>query len=205
LISLFFAEPFTLIFCNHISEFRDSQKVVLHENLQEACKLMFPNEWNAMVTRGVVGHPLIEYLLTRLEISNIPVFIYLMLKYGLFVTLDQSQLLLSHSSSQKYLVPALLPTTACDVDLWRSLRCCKTCYFVCTMRGDAAKLQSYFLQSQLRNDCFLPRNLIQRLIGKTIEWSRMADTHHEPILQKTALYSRSALNPGFLNFFAYLE
>jgi len=131
-----------------------------------------------MVIRGVEEQQLMEALLCyKVERSYLSVVIGMMLKYGLIVELDRSQLH-SQSLSKKYLIPAQLPTKAGDPssfndDLGENIQSWSSCHFVCSTRKYTAELKSSFRLSQLKNNFFLPECLMERLIGKVVVWTQL--------------------------------
>ena len=192
----FFVEPATLIICNHISKPSDS--TIHHEEAQKACKKFYPKQWDQMISRGVVGEPLMYYLLGhRMSANYIPVIINLMLKYGLVVKLEQSQESIQ-GAGEKYLVPALLPSTAMhprdfqDESWSKNVQHFNSCYFIFIAKSDVNCLKS-FPSSQLRDECFLPKGLMERLIGKAVRWSQL--TSIENNLDIPQLYKNYAVLP----------
>ena len=193
----FFVEPATLIICNHISKPSDS--TVHHRNIQEVCRKNRAKEWDEMTQRGLVGLELMEFLLAhKTEASNIPVIIHMMLKYGLIVRLEQirSQDETSHvdaiasQAMECYLVPALLPATVGDHlafhdNIFKHIKNFNSCYFIfCTASGLRNTSRSVS-SSQLRNECFLPRGLMDRLVGKAVKLchaTNMANIHDATLL-----------------------
>jgi len=155
-----------------------------------------------MVTRGVVGRQLIEDLLVHKVVqNNIPVVINMMIKYGLIVILEQPEELISlsdetpYSIPDKYLVPALLPSTVGDTcsfqdTRWNSVQHFNTCYFVFGTQSNLSSSQSLCL-SQLKSECFLPRGLMERLIGKAVVWSQLTSISSR--YQAPALYKNYAV------------
>ena len=201
-IITFFVEPATLIICNHI--LNPSNNTIHHKNIQEVCKKERSKEWKEMTQRGLVSRQLMEFLLLqKVDADNIPVIINMMLKYGLVVKLEQSRnhssqidYLTESSPTEYYLVPALLPKTACNPcvfqdHVWRHIKpeTFDTCYFVFSVNS---KLNSTSIGlSQLRSECFLPRGLMERLIGKVVKWSQL--THIADINDVKYLYRNYAV------------
>ena len=193
----FFVEPVTLIICNHIST--PSDGTVHHKNIQVACRKNFPEAWNQMVSKGIIGLDLMNVLLRHhVQTCNIPVVIDMMLKYGLIVRLEQTEdrvCEVSELPSQlldNYLVPALLPRAECDVstfqdDIWKHVQHFDSCYFVFSSKTE---LNNLFL-IRPRHDCFLPKGLMERLIGKVVKWSQR--THVSSIHATTRLYQNYAV------------
>jgi len=144
-------------------------------------------QWDEFVSKGIVEQVLIEALLRCLvEPSNIPVVVKIMQKYELIVSFDHPLQLPFHSNSTKYLVPTFLPLKGDDPwsssdDLWGHVQCFNSCYFAFTTRKDVFQLKSAFNLSQLKNDCFLPCGLMERLLCKAV---RSAKMNQEPLLYK---------------------
>ena len=187
----FFIEPATLIICNHIA--KPSDETIHHRKIQKRCKQNFMSEWEEMIERGVVARELINFLWAdHVKADNIPVILSIMLKFGLIVRLEPSQE--SGRSTEKYLVPALLPCTKGDPrtfidDLWNKLTFFETCYFVFSTASDFSTNQA-LTYKQLRDECFLPRGLMERLIAKAVKWSTLKDIANVHCSRK--LYSNYA-------------
>ena len=103
--------------------------------------------------------------------------ITMMLKYGLIVKLESSPE--STQLTEKYLVPALLPPTSSDPrrftdDLWEYVKHYETCYFVFSTASDFSAIQM-LVRNQLKEECFLPRGLMERLIAKAVKRSTLKD------------------------------
>jgi len=172
-------EPATLIICNHISQHSDG--TIHHKNIQKNIKKNYRMAWDLMVQRGLVERQLLDSILShRVEASHIPTVVHMMLKYGLIIKLElQGHLGLGNSSlpvptPEKYLVPALLPTVGnpCDYQdsIWKHFQTFKSCYFVfSTMSVFSSAIKS----STLKSYGFLPRGLMERLIGKAVRWSQL--------------------------------
>ena len=178
-IFTFFVEPATLVICNHISKLSDT--TIHHQNIQKFCKKNRAKEWDEMTQRGLVSRPLMEYLLAhKVEASNIPVIINMMLKYGLMVRLEHGHDTASGGrllQAQYYLVPSLLPSTVGDtstfrVGIWNHDNNFSRCYFVFSTASNLSSFQTFPLL-QLRKECFLPRGLMERLIGKVEQWCQL--------------------------------
>ena len=177
----FFVEPATLIICNHIANPSDS--TVHHKNIQEVCSNENAKDWDEMTQRGLVSHRLLEFFLRyKVEERNIPVVIKMLLKYGLIVRLDQTQDQASHANqftTEQYLVPALLPSTEEDPstfqdDNWSRVKIFNSCYFVFSVASTLNKLQ-IMPSLQLIKECFLPKGIMERLIGKVVQWSQLTN------------------------------
>ena len=177
----FFVEPATLIICNHIAKPSDS--TVHHKEIQEVCSNENAKEWDEMTQRGLVNQRLLEFFLRyKVEERNISVVIKMLLKYGLIVRLDQTQDQASHanqSTAEQYLVPALLPSTEEDPstfqdDNWSSVKIFNSCYFVFSVVSTLNRLQIMPLL-QLIKECFLPKGIMERLIGKVVQWSQLTN------------------------------
>ena len=166
-INKFLVEPASLLL-NHKSQSSDS--TLYHRSTQEICCNKYPREWDLMTIKGIVGQELMKYLVgRRVQPSDVLVVINIMLYFGLIVKLEQCQ----HSTSHLYLVPALLPTKANSTifrdDAW-NVNAFLTCYFVFSTRSE----QSHIIPLlQLRNECFLPTEMMERLIGKVVKWCHL--------------------------------
>ena len=194
----FFVEPATLIICNHICKHSDS--TIHHKDLQSACRKYRQKEWSEMTQRGLVSQELIEFLLSHKVVAkNISVVINMMLKYGLIVRLEHAQdrssnILPAPPFPTYYLVPALLPAIAGDPatfqdDLWGNIHCFNSCYFIFTT--DGRLLTSKWCNvATLRNEGFLPRGLMERLICKAVQWSQL--TNITDLYDITRLYQNYA-------------
>ena len=207
-IITFFVEPASLIICNHISKPSDS--TIHHRNIQETCRKERPMEWSEMTQRGLVSQSLMKFLLShKVEGNNIPLVVSMMLKYGLIVRVEQgqdshhvpaqSQQDLRHLHKQPlltyYLVPALLPATVGDPtmfqeDVWRNIKQDNTCYFIFTTAPES-RLSKWYNTAKLQNEGFLPRGLMERLIGKAVKWSQL--TNVKDIYNVTELYKNYAI------------
>ena len=188
----FFVEPATLIICNHISTPLDS--TIHHQKIQTYCKKMFRKDWDQMITTGVLSQKLMEALLgsnDQVQFRQIPVIVNMMLKYGLIVRLQQTSYNKSKLEQQatqptdRYLVPALLPRvedhpTTFQNEIWNNVQHFESCYFLFTT-DPKLNNQKGFTCSQLKTKCFLPRGLVERLIGKAVMWSQLTciDNIHE--------------------------
>ena len=195
----FFVEPATLIICNHIAQPSDS--TVHHKKIQEICKRKRAVEWDEMTQRGLLSRPLVELLVHKIGENDIPAIINIMLKYGLIVRLDGTHYTdrdMNTFVAQPpvyYLVPALLPRTVGNLytfqdDQWKSIRHSVSCYFVFTVDARMHSAKSYNFSS-LQNEGFLPRGLMERLIGKAAQWSQL--TNIIDIHDITRLYQNYAL------------
>ena len=199
-IVTFFVEPATLIICNHISKPSDS--TIHHKKIQEVCRKNRPTEWNEMTQRGLVSRSLMEFLLShKVEASNMPIIINMMLKYGLIVKLERGldniskgDLPPAQPPSTYYLVPALLPATVGDPtsfqdDVWRNIHKFNSCYYLFT--ADAMfRTSKQFSITTLQREGFLPRGLMERLICKAVKWSQI--TNLTNINDITRLYQNYA-------------
>ena len=178
-VMTFFIEPVTLIICNHICTPSDS--TIHHKNIQEVCRKNLTKEWDEMTQRGLVSQTLMEFLLShKVDATNKPVVINMMLKYGLVVRLETKDLtpqvdeLPAHRPLEYYLVPALLPATSVQDDIWKNISSFNSCYFIFTT--DARLCTSKWYQdTTLQREGFLPRGLMERLICKAVKWSQYTD------------------------------
>ena len=193
-IITFFVVPVTLIICNHIS--KPSDGTVHHKNIQDVCRKNRSKEWAEMTQRGLVSRLLMEFLLSyKIETSNIPVIIHMMLKYGLIVRVEHAQDImsmepfLSSHPLEYYLVPALLPATVGNPTTFL-VKNFNSCYFVFSTASDVVYFQSIRLD-MLRKECFLPRGLMARLIGKAVKWSQF--TNLKSIYEVAQLYQNYAV------------
>ena len=174
----FFVEPATLIICNHMSN--PSDCTVHHKSIQEICRKTRAKEWSEMTHRGLVSQPLMEYLLVhKTEARAIPIIINMMLKYGLIVKLEHVPQSHALPPPEYYVVPALLPATEGSPIIfqnvkWNLINNFYSCYFVFSTATDLSNLQSIPLLV-LRKECFLPRGLMERLIGKAVKWSQLTN------------------------------
>ena len=183
----FFIEPAALIICNHISN--SSDKTSHLKKIQQMYERQDREAWDRMSIRGVVKGQLINTLLGELvPADSIPAVVYLMLKYGLIVRLEFErpvEQLCALIDSEVYLVPNLLPSTGGDPlvfedEIWnRDVKQWKSCYFVFFTRKDS--LNSCLGFSQLKHDCFLPRELMGRLIGKAAVWTLETNESSVPV------------------------
>ena len=178
-IFTFFVEPVTLVICNHLANRSDC--TVHHREIQEYCKKYHFVLWDEMTRKGVVGRDLLNILLrNKVEESNIVIVINLMLKYGLIVELEQdteeenSNERNGPKGPEKYVVPALFP----DLDdintyqhsIWKNVRDYQRCYFVFT--ANCIDSASYSVLD-LKEKGFLPGGLMERLLGKVVNWSQL--------------------------------
>ena len=128
-----------------------------------------------------------------------------MLKFDLIVKLERP--LESSLSTEKYLVPALLPTTVGDPraladGVWKDLKHFKSCYFVFSTVSDFCTNQAITLK-QLKEKCFLSKGLMERLICKAVKRSKSNDIAN--IYRKHQMYSNYAgLHYGRHFFFFFL-
>ena len=193
-IITFFVEPATLIICNHVCKFSDN--TVHHKEIQEICEKNRAIEWNEMTQRGLVSRHLLKFLLAhQVDESSIPVIINIMLKYGLIVKLEQAQDRIGNSNqpdAECYLVPALLPSapTMIPDDIWRHVKNFNSCYFVFSTSPNLINLP-IISRLQLVTDFFLPKGLMDRLIGKAVQWSQL--THIANVHYETQLYQNYAV------------
>ena len=130
-----------------------------------------------MTQRGLLCRQLMEFLLSyKVEASNIPIIINTMLKYGLIIKLEHEQNatrktseLLTLPLTEYYLVPVRLPDcvenpATFQDGIWNYGENYNSCYFVFSTATAWVSLQS--IQSlRLGKECFLPRGLMERLIG----------------------------------------
>ena len=188
-IITFFIEPATLIICNHISN--PSDNTIHHKNVQEMCRKNRRKEWDEMTLKGLVSQQLMESLLSHKVDVIIPVVVQMMLKYGLIVRFDtkdrssQVDEIPANLPIEYYLVPALLPATPDDLTIFQhnNGRNFKSCYFFFTT--DAKLLASeWYKITILRNEGFLPRGLMERLICKAVKWIQLTDICANPRLHK---------------------
>ena len=193
-IMTFFVEPATRIICNHRPQPFDN--TVHHKTLQEACRKEHRVAWEEMTLRGVVSRPLIDYILKTSSAQTMSdVVINMMLKCGLIVKLEQRRSTTTADSahmtpSEKYLVPALLPCTVHDPStfqdcIWKHIDRHNSCYFVFSTQPDVSS-QACVYSAQLKRDCFLPKGLMERLIGKAVMWSQL--TRLTNVDEETQLY-----------------
>ena len=140
-----------------------------------------------------------EFLLShKVEASNVPIIINMMLKYGLIVRLEhernttrKTSELLTLPLTEYYLVPALLPDSVENPatfqdGIWNLVNNYNSCYFVFSIATALGSLQS-IPSLRLRKECFLPRGLMERLIGKAVKWSQL--TSVTDIYSAARLYS----------------
>ena len=156
-IMAFFVQPSTLITYNHISNSSGSTNI--HSAIQEDCRQNNPEAWNQMMSKGVVGVDVLNALLGRLvQASSVPLVISMMLKYGLIVRLEHRNL---RELPEEYLVPSLLPVATYVSHFHKSN---SSCYFVFSTKQDMTLTR--FRLSYLKNECFLPPELMARLSGR---------------------------------------
>jgi len=142
-------------------------------------------------------------LASKVLANNIHLVITMMLKYGLIVEIEQDEVktnllqeqLQSSSNLDIFLVPALLPPTLVDPLLfqdaiWQDVQQYESSYFVFNTNADLSSLES-ITSSQLKRDCFLPRGLMERLIGKAVKRSQMTSIAN--IAQIPHLYQNYAV------------
>ena len=140
-----------------------------------------------MTQRGLVSRSLMEFLLSHtVEASNVPIIVNVMLKYGLIVKLEHEQNATRKTSefltlplTEYYLVPALLPDfvgnpATFQDGIWNHVNNYNSCYFVFSTATALISTQS-IPSLQLRKECFLPRGLMERLIGKAVKWSQLTN------------------------------
>ena len=201
-VMTFFIEPASLIVCSHISNFSDSTNHL--KKIQLACSREFPLQWTEMNSGGMVDRGLVDILLGKLVlVDNIPVVISMMLKYGLIVkdevkrakTMESEQSIVP-MVSEVYMVPSLLPRTVVDPcvfedEIWKTnVKQWKSCYFVFGSPRDKY-FPACFCFSHLKHDCFLPRELMGRLMGKVVKWT--SETDGTSVLERPCLYQDYAV------------
>ena len=81
--------------------------------------------------------------------------------------------------TEYYLVPVLLPDSMGNPatfqdGIWNYGKNYNCCYFVFSTATALASLQS-IPSLRLRKECFLPRGLMERLIGKAVQWSQLTN------------------------------
>jgi len=142
----------------------------------------------------------------KVDTSNIPVVINMMLKYGLIVRLEQPNSIISKQlfASDNFLVPALLPHRAdyffLEDDDWEGNVHKKSCYFVFSTRKMSIQ-KIYLPATLLKSDGFLPRGLMERLIGKAVAWSQLTLMSITDLLEQSKLYRNyAALSYGRQRF-----
>ena len=190
-VMTFFVEPASLIVCSHISNSSDSTTHLREKQLHYLKQLYYrkkdPISWDQMTLRGTVSRQYLDILLGKLvPTGNIPVVRNLMLKFGLMVKdeVERAKAIESEQSidpmvSEEYLVPSLLPRTVVDPcvfedEIWKkNVKQWKSCYFVFCTRTNY--LHSLLRFSQLKYDCFFPKELMGRLIGKVVKWTSESD------------------------------
>ena len=169
-IITFLLEPATLIICNHISERSDGTND--HRNIQRIYEKEQHADWNVMTQRGLLSHKLLESLLKhKVEDSNLPVVISMMLNYGLIIRLEPLTSAQPHSDVVYYLVPTLLPSTIGD-RIWEKITSSNKCYFVFTWDAGLCTSTAYDVTT-LKNKGFLPRGLMDRLLCKAVKWCEL--------------------------------
>ena len=193
-VMTFFIEPASLVICNHISNSSDSTK-----KIEENCKEDRAKEWDDMTTIGLASRQLMESLLLhKVDESNIPVLINLMLWYGLIVRLEKAQhrtfrgpLSPVNGPSDYYLVPTLLPFTVVDSrtfqdSIWNDVENVNSCYFVFSTACTLSNLRC-ISTSKLRQDCFLPRGLMEIIVGKAMQWCSLSSIANANIFEQLYL------------------
>ena len=171
----FFVEP-ALVLCNN---------VIYNKNIQDVAK-QHQSEWEELSERGVVARELINILWEdHVVASDMQVIILIMLKFGLIVRLKSTQE--SSQSTEKYLVPALLPPTKNDPrtymdDIWNDLMHFESCYFVFSTASNFCRYEA-LTPKQLKEECFLSKGLMERLI---VKWCNLTDV---AIIQRYSNYT----------------
>ena len=170
-IMTIFVEPATRVICNHISKPSDS--TIHHRTIQMNCEKECAIEWDLMTNRGIVKQLLLNKLLgfkfNNEEVKyNVDDVVELMLKYGLMIRLKDAE---NHLSADTYLVPALLPDTQirpCTFrNNWVQYKKQVTCYYVFSTVSEFCS-SNCIRKANLEKDGFLPRGLMERLIGKAV-------------------------------------
>ena len=171
----FFVKPAALIICKHIQDKNDPRKHLLP--VHSRCINKEKQKFNDLTTKGILYSSLLSILWEEFADYN-AILLHLMCRYGLFVpllynTTDKSSDVVAVASSEKYIIPSLLPSSSnqCN-EQWLKLldgTSYQTCYFVFSFSEDMKKKR--ILQStDLRSDGFLPNGLFERLVGKVVGW-----------------------------------
>ena len=179
-----FVEPATRIICNHI--YKTTKNFIHNNEIQNYFKKNRKVKWDLMTRRGVVQKQLIIDILQFRAVKDLTCdakfVVNMMLKYGLMVTLNpvQDRLnILQQESNEMYLVPALLaevtghPCIFNDKN-WIDIPRIISCYYVLSTDKEFVANNKINAQS-LKLQGFLPRGLMERLIGKAVKWSQLTN------------------------------
>ncbi|KAJ1434132.1 hypothetical protein B484DRAFT_429324 [Ochromonadaceae sp. CCMP2298] len=179
----YFVQPATLVICKHAPTATDPTLHLLPQH--KKCRKALPAEFRNMTEKGIVTGQLLQMLLGG-EAGRI---VTLMVKFGLLVPMQGEEEEGGAGGAggaggvggaggagdldpaQEYLVPALLP--CCDsTGPWTSTPHC-TCYVVLTASSSLHKLTP-LCDKDLHSEGFLPRGLVERLIGKAVMWCQVS-------------------------------
>ncbi|KAJ1434190.1 hypothetical protein B484DRAFT_394161, partial [Ochromonadaceae sp. CCMP2298] len=186
----YFVQPATLIICKHAPTATDPTLHLLPEH--KTCRKALPREFRNMTEKGIVTGQLLQMLLGG-EVGRI---VTLMVKFGLLVPMQREEEGAEEGvgvgvgagggvdPAQEYLVPALLPCCS-STGPWTSAPY-STCYVVLTASSSLHKITP-LTHKDLHSEGFLPRGLVERLIGKAVMWCQEtaaeANSHNLELFQ----------------------
>ncbi|KAJ1430248.1 hypothetical protein B484DRAFT_395990, partial [Ochromonadaceae sp. CCMP2298] len=183
----YFVQPATLVICKHAPTATDPTLHLLPEH--KSCRKALPGDFRNMTEKGIVTGQLLQMLLGG-EAGRI---VTLMVKFGLLVPMQGEEEGADGAGAggtgdldpaQEYLVPALLPCCS-STGPWTSAPY-STCYVVLTASSSLHKITP-LTHKDLHSEGFLPRGLVERLIGKAVMWCQEtaaeANSHNLELFQ----------------------
>ena len=159
----YFVEPATRIFCKHraavaADELADSN--IHFEDCHQRCVDYDEEKWNQLIDHGFLNPDLLPILFADLDVERREVIVRLMLKIGLLAPIGRKNL---------YLVPALLPPASHPSLISSPLgQISQSCYFSFSIRKSLFE-HGFEDYSRVREGCFVPNGLFQRLIGRAAQ------------------------------------
>ncbi|KAJ1439816.1 hypothetical protein B484DRAFT_443681, partial [Ochromonadaceae sp. CCMP2298] len=176
----YFVQRATLVICKHAPTATDPTLHLLPQHKKYSKAL--PAEFHNMTEKSIVTGKLLQLLLGE-EVGRI---VTLMVKFGLLVPIQGEEEEVAGGaeageaggaggaggagdvdSAQEYLVPALLPCCS-STGPWTSAPY-STCYVVLTASKSLHKMTP-LSDKDLHSEGFLPRGLVELLIGKAVMW-----------------------------------
>jgi GTPase SAR1 family protein len=168
-----FVKPMTLVICKHIQNSINDLDRSHSEPVHKLCQKNHYSDWLKMISKGIVSEVLLRALLQDYK-ETWDYVVKLMAKFGLLVAMETFSS--DPSVKEDYLVPSLLPVRPSQIeeeggDVWQH-----SCFFVFNssqQQMDDLAEDVYITSTRLRDACFLPHGLFERLLVKFIEWCQL--------------------------------
>jgi hypothetical protein len=173
----FFVQPVTLIICKHAPTANDPTLHLLPAH--KKCRKAMPHEFRNMTEKGIVTGELVKLLMGE-HTQHVDNIVSLMVKFGLLVPMqhdaEEGGEEEGAAGTEEYLVPALLPCfDSSSAGAWTEAPY-STCFMVLTASEALHKITT-LSSKDLHREGFLPRGLVERLIGKAVMWFQVSEGH----------------------------